>query len=173
VLLGWLGVPRLKAATIRYDARTMIAEQSPLLRASTLRDWLVGTGPREFWWRAPDGARLGHQDDEPIGNMYLTLAREQGLGALLVVMWLIAAVVLAMAKAYDRLTDPREKTLLWAILSCIAGLLVSMSGMNVFQNLTLQIFFWSLIGIGLNIANHAPQTRARDLIWRFGNSGDG
>ena len=87
-------------------------------------------------------------------------------------MWLIGAVIRRMKKAYDRLTDPREKTLLWAILSCIPGLLVSMSGMNVFHDLTLQVFFWSLVGIGLSIANHAPQQRTRDLIWRFGDAGD-
>ncbi len=163
VLLSWLGVPRLAPSTIGQDARVMIAEQSPVLRASPLRDWIVGTGPHEFWWRVPDGGLAKYQDDEEIPNMYLTLAREQGIGAFLVMMWLIAAVVWTMKKAYDRLTDAREKTLLWAILSCIAGLLVSMSGMNVFHNLTLQIFFWSLVGIGLSIANHAPQTRSSRL----------
>jgi lipopolysaccharide/colanic/teichoic acid biosynthesis glycosyltransferase len=172
VLLSWLGVPRLAPSTIGQDARVMIAEQSPVLFGGSLRDWLVGTGPHEFWWRVPDGGLAKYQDDEQVPNMYLTLAREQGIGAFLVMMWLIGAVVRRMKKAYDRLTDPREKILLWAILSCIPGLLVSMSGMNVFHDLTLQVFFWSLVGIGLSIANHAPQQRTRDLIWRFGDAGD-
>jgi hypothetical protein len=173
VLASWLGVPRFAPTTIRQDAQIMIAEQSPVLLAGRLREWVIGTGPRELWWRGSDGGIAHNRNDDQVPNMYLTLAREQGIGALLVMMWLIGAVVWTMKKAYDRLTDDREKTLLWAILSCIVGLLVSMNGMNVFQNLKLQIFFWSLIGIGLNIANHAPQQRSRDLIWRFGDAGDG
>ena len=47
-----------------------------------------------------------------------------------------------------------------------------MNAMNVFHDLTLQIFFWSLIGIGLGIVVHLNGPRRHNLIWRFGDAGD-
>jgi hypothetical protein len=47
-----------------------------------------------------------------------------------------------------------------------------MNAMNVFHNLALQIFFWSMVGIGLGIVVHLNGERRCNLIWRFGDAGD-
>jgi hypothetical protein len=47
-----------------------------------------------------------------------------------------------------------------------------MSGMNTFHNLTIQVFFWSLIGIGLALAIQLNGQSRYNLVWRFGDAGD-
>jgi hypothetical protein len=88
-------------------------------------------------------------------------------------MWLIFSSLWAMKQAHDRTKDQRPKYTLWAIISSILGFLISMNGMNTFHNLTLQIFFWSLIGIGLGIVIHLNGHRRHNLIWRFSVIGAG
>jgi hypothetical protein len=68
--------------------------------------------------------------------------------------------------------DERLKTILWAIISSVLGFLVSMNGMNTFYNLTIQVFFWSLIGIGLAIVIQLNGQLRHNLVWRFGEAGD-
>jgi hypothetical protein len=77
-----------------------------------------------------------------------------------------------MRQVYARAKDEQLKLILWAIISSLLGFLISMNAMNVFHNLTLQIFFWSLIGIGLGIVVHLNGHRRSNLIWRFGDAGD-
>jgi hypothetical protein len=48
-----------------------------------------------------------------------------------------------------------------------------MNAMNTFHHLPLQVFFWSLIGIGLGIAIQLGGPRVHhNMIWRFGDAGD-
>jgi hypothetical protein len=44
--------------------------------------------------------------------------------------------------------------------------------MNTFHHLPSQIFFWSLIGIGLGLATRLRHPRRQNVIWRFGDAGD-
>ena len=104
--------------------------------------------------------------------MHLTLMLEHGITGWLIIMWLIFSTLWAMKQVHDRLQDDRLKTVLWAIISSILGFLVSMNALNTFHHLTLQIFFWSLIGIGLGIVIHLNGNRRHNLIWRFGDAGD-
>jgi hypothetical protein len=50
------------------------------------------------------------------------------------------------------------------------GFLISMSGINVFYHISLQVFFWGLVGLGLCLGAHVAGRRSGFLtIWRFGN----
>jgi hypothetical protein len=171
LLLAVAGVSRFSPARISDEVDSWLERQAPILRSIPARDWLVGAGPHEPFW-AEESAGRGASDREVVPNMHITLAREQGVGAWLVTMWLIGAALWMMKRAYDAASDERLRVQLWAIMSCVAVFLVSMNGMNTFHNLPLQIFFWSLIGIGLEIANQVSKGRRSNLIWRFGDAGD-
>jgi membrane-associated PAP2 superfamily phosphatase len=66
----------------------------------------------------------------------------------LTLMWLIVSTLWAMRCAYIRARDEELMSILWAIVFSVLGFLISMNLMNAFHNLTIQNFFWSLIGIG-------------------------
>ena len=87
-------------------------------------------------------------------------------------MWLIFSALWAMKQTCRKTYDKQLQSILRAVMSSVLGFLISMNAMNVFHDLTLQIFFWSLIGIGLGIVVHLNGSRRHNLIWRFGDAGD-
>jgi hypothetical protein len=104
--------------------------------------------------------------------MHLTLALEHGVAGWCVIMWLIFSTLRTMKQACGRTNDEQLQSILRAIMASLLGFLISMNAMNVFHDLTLQIFFWSLLGIGLGIVVHLNGYRRYNLIWRFGDAGD-
>src|SRR5262249_26888856 len=89
--------------------------------------------------------------------------------------WLVMMSILWVAlrviyQGTRRATDPYERALLCAIFASAIGFLISMSGINVFYQLSLQVLFWGLLGLGLCLGTHVAGTRARFFtIWRFGH----
>ncbi len=168
--VGWLGVPRFSVSELRKDVDGWV-ERERVITEIPVTTWLFGG--------AKPAVLVGGQGNDPddqlprqLANMHLTLMLEHGVGAWLVVMGLIGSAWQVMKQAHDRATDPRMQTILRAIMSSVLGFLISMNGMNVFHNLTLQIFFWSLIGVGLGIAIQLDGRERHNLIWRFGDAGD-
>jgi lipopolysaccharide/colanic/teichoic acid biosynthesis glycosyltransferase len=175
LLLVSMGLPRFAVPDIiddmsrRFDERAMLFQRSPV-------QWLIGSGAAgtaELIAERQADASAGLRPRPPaLSNMHLTLILEHGIVGWLLVMWIVIATIVAIARAYRRARDERLKTLSWAILSSLAGYLVSMASMNTFQHLPIQVFFWSLIGIGLGLAARAPGPRRHNVIWRFGDAGD-
>ncbi|MGH7822297.1 MAG: sugar transferase [Candidatus Binatia bacterium] len=174
VLFAAAGVSRFSPVRIGEEVGAWIDRQAPILEAVPARQWLTGAGPGHPFWRERPAAERADVERRyrEVPNMHLTLAREHGVGGWLVTVWLILSALWTMKKAHDEVADERLKLQLWAIMSCIVGFLVSMNGMNTFHNLPIQIFFWSLVGIGLQTVNHARRRRRLNLIWRFGDAGD-
>jgi len=177
VLLVSLGLPRFSARGIVHEVTGWVETAARGMDRSP-RQWLIGSG-------AGSTAELVRQAAVPpaaggaaparrsgISNMHVTLILEHGLLGWCVVMWLIVSTIVAIKQAHDRVRDERLKTLLWAIVSSLVGYLVSMNSMNTFHHLPIQVFFWSLIGIGLGIVTHTVAPRSQNLIWRFGDAGD-
>ncbi len=168
--VGWLGVPRFSVSELRKDVDEWV-QRERLVTEIPVTTWLFG-GVK------PAVLIDGKNDDQDDGvsrqfaNMHLTLMLEHGVGAWLVIMGLIASAWRVMRQAHDRATDPRMQSILRAIMASVLGFLVSMNGMNVFHHLTLEIFFWSLVGIGLGIAIQVEGRERHNLIWRFGDAGD-
>jgi lipopolysaccharide/colanic/teichoic acid biosynthesis glycosyltransferase len=168
-----LGLPRFSPTAFRDEVVEWVEERSVIFRRPA-HHWLVGNGPTTaaaLLAQIPpgEGAPLRARIVD-IDNMHLTLIFEHGILGWAIVMWLIVSALSAMKYAYDRTKDERLKTLLWAIVSSVVGYLVSMNVMNTFAHLPIQVFFWTLIGIGLGIVTHT--TGWPNLIWRFGDSGD-
>jgi lipopolysaccharide/colanic/teichoic acid biosynthesis glycosyltransferase len=173
LLLVSLGLPRFTLPDVAGDVTRRLDERAALLQRPAVQ-WLIGSGASgtaEVIARRQAGVEAGQRPPGP-SNMHLTLIVEQGLVGWVIVLWIVLATIVAVARAHARTRDERLKTLLWAILSSLAGYLVSMASMNTFHHLPLQIFFWSLIGIGIGLAARLAGGRRHNVIWRFGDAGD-
>jgi hypothetical protein len=170
-----LGIPRFSVTAIREDFDKWIGERADIVNAFPRKAWLLGIGPITV--PNPVTEPVGHQRGESeetalINNMHLTLMLEHGVAGWFIMIWLIVSSLWAMRRAHEKSKDESSKTMLWAIISSVLGFLVSMNGMNTFHNLTIQVFFWSLIGIGLALAIQLNGQLRHNLVWRFGDAGD-
>ena len=184
---SWLSPERLWTA-----ASSRAAQYSQDLQDSipTKTGWLIGVGPRPSASRQaeerstspvvprmqgeaqPDPDPAGRAHRPKIQNMHLTLIVEYGLVGWLLTLWIIFSALRVMMQAYGKIKSEGIQSILWAVISSIIGFLISMNVMNTFHHLTLQVFFWSLIGIGLGIVVHQNGGRRDNIIWRFGDAGD-
>jgi lipopolysaccharide/colanic/teichoic acid biosynthesis glycosyltransferase len=102
-------------------------------------------------------------------NMHLTLVQRTGLVGWALMMWVIGAALAAIRRGSTAVADRRLGLVLWAIFSSGLGFLVSMSNFNAFYDATIQVFFWSLLGLGMAIVTHRNGRRPGfNVIWRFG-----
>jgi hypothetical protein len=110
-----------------------------------------------------------HHHRERNENMHLTLVQRTGLVGWALMMWVIGAALAAIYRGSSGVSDSRLGLVLWAIFSSGLGFLVSMSNFNAFYDATMQIFFWSLLGLGMAIVTHRNGRRPGfNVIWRFG-----
>jgi hypothetical protein len=106
-------------------------------------------------------------------NMHLTLIRQHGLIGWGLMLWIFGATLIALYRGYDSIHDPHMKRIVWAIFSSMVGILISMTDANVFFSVTIQIFFWGMVGVGLGIITHLAGRRPSfRVLWRFGEHGD-
>ena len=88
-------------------------------------------------------------------------------------LWIFSATLVALYRGYDRIHDPHMRRIVWAIFSSMIGFLCSMTDANVFFNVTIQIFFWGMVGVGMGIVTHLNGRRPTfHVLWRFGEHGD-
>src|SRR6185369_15823910 len=110
-----------------------------------------------------------HHHQERNDNMHLTLMQRTGVLGWALMMWVIGAALAAIYRGSSAVSDGRLGLVLWAIFSSGLGFLVSMSNFNAFYDATMQIFFWSLLGLGMAIVTHRNGRRPGfNVIWRFG-----
>jgi lipopolysaccharide/colanic/teichoic acid biosynthesis glycosyltransferase len=110
-----------------------------------------------------------HHHQERNDNMHLTLMQRTGVLGWALMMWVIGAALAAIYRGSRAVSDGRLGLVLWAIFSSGLGFLVSMSNFNAFYDATMQIFFWSLLGLGMAIVTHRNGRRPGfNVIWRFG-----
>lgn len=159
-----LSVPAVTAAAARRGEAVHEVFSAPPL------ELLVGVGSTRRIAMSPIS-----QADRPwiSRNMHLTLIRQHGLIGWGLMLWIVAATLVALYRGYDRIREPHMKRIVWAIFSSMCGLLLSMADFNVFFNVTIQIFFWGMVGVGLGIITHLNGRRAAfHVLWRFGEHGD-
>lgn len=177
LLLVSLGVPRFSLPGIQEEVTEWVQEKTAILGEIPARGWLIGLGAMTTHVVAEEpvqekDSQSGREQKAVVSNMHVTWMLEHGIPGWIILMWIVFSALWAMKQAHDRTKDSELRAILWAIISAILGFLVSMGGMNTFHNLTIQIFFWSLIGIGLGIVIHLNGQRRHNLIWRFGDAGD-
>jgi lipopolysaccharide/colanic/teichoic acid biosynthesis glycosyltransferase len=158
------------------DVAGVTRGQATALAALPATTWLLGgaTGGDDAVSALP-GAR-GPRRSAPAppapSNSHLALILDTGLPRWLIIMWLVVSVLAALSRVHARTRDTERKALLGAIMAALAGFVVSMNGVNTFENAPIQVLFWSLVGVGLAVAVRANGRRRDNMIWRFGDAGD-
>jgi len=138
--------------------------------AAPLSELLVGVGSTRRIAISPISDR-----DAPwiSSNMHLTLIRQHGILGWGLMMWILVAVLHALYEGYGRIRDPHMRRIVWAIFSSTVGFFFSMIDANVFFSVTIQIFFWGMVGVGIGIITHLDGRRPSfRVLWRFGEHGD-
>jgi lipopolysaccharide/colanic/teichoic acid biosynthesis glycosyltransferase len=100
----------------------------------------------------------------PPDNAYATLFFENGILGELTLLWMIITVLRALYRAHQQAVDDEIRCLLWATFCSMIGFLVSLLSFNAFANLTLQILFWGIVGIGLGMVTHLNGKRKEFLL---------
>ena len=177
LFLMLFGSDRFSPAGIYSEATAWVREKASILERFPAKTWLIGGEANTSYPLVSATAFQGlpeidEDKSENIPNMHITLALEHGVAGWAVIMWLIFSALWAMKQTCRKTHDRQLQSILRAVISSVLGFLISMNAMNVFHDLTLQIFFWSLIGIGLGIVVHLNGSRRHNLIWRFGDAGD-
>jgi lipopolysaccharide/colanic/teichoic acid biosynthesis glycosyltransferase len=103
-----------------------------------------------------------------LANMHLILIIENGLMGWAIMMWIFYATLKSFYTSYQRVQDPRLQMILWAIFSSISGFLIAMNSFDAFFTLSIQILFWSLLGIGMAISTRYTDKKPSFVrLWRF------
>ena len=109
---------------------------------------LFGIGPRTL---GEYGLGADVLDPERASG-HVRLLVENGIIGWLAVLWLFGTAMVVLARAQRDLAEPRLQALLWAILCSVVGFLITLQSFSAFENLTLQVFFWGVLGIGVGAA---------------------
>jgi lipopolysaccharide/colanic/teichoic acid biosynthesis glycosyltransferase len=163
-----------KSATLAstYEpVRDKLAKEFRVLRAAPVHQILVGTGPKSL---------IQHKSQEPrprrdqaraaAENAHVSLILEMGVLGWLAMLTILGVALRGIYQGIRRARDSYQRSLLCAIFASAVGFLISMSGVNVFFQISLQVFFWGLIGLGLGLAARVVGSGGRLMnIWRFGD----
>jgi lipopolysaccharide/colanic/teichoic acid biosynthesis glycosyltransferase len=165
-----------KSTTFTKEFEKFRSEVSELVQTFTLvpsPTLLFGSGIKTHQPRLgleATSQRVGAQAYEVSNNMHGTLIREAGILGWLFLMWIVSATLRSLFWGARHATDSYQRTLLWAIFASLLGFLISMSGLDAFFYLPLQVLFWSMVGLGLGIVTHQVSKRSPFyVIWRFGD----
>ncbi len=151
--------------------RDKLSKEVRVLRAAPLHQILVGSGPRSL--DPHPGQDIAPRRDQArvaADNAHLSLILEMGILGWLLMLAILGAALSGVYQGMQRARDPYQRSLLCAIFASAVGFLISMTGVNVFFQISLQVFFWGLIGLGLGLAIRVTGTGGRLInIWRFGD----
>jgi lipopolysaccharide/colanic/teichoic acid biosynthesis glycosyltransferase len=119
-----------------------------LLHQASWTQWLFGIGPRTLGelGLAPDVL------DPEQASAHVRLIVENGLVGWLALCWVLATALTALFRAQREVRDPALGALLWAVFCSVVGFIITLQSFSAFENLTLQIFFWGVLGIGVGAA---------------------
>ncbi|PWU20658.1 MAG: hypothetical protein C5B48_12215 [Candidatus Rokuibacteriota bacterium] len=170
LLLGmWDESPTALRAYKSWAVR--ISQEWRVLRTVPAQQLLVGSGPKSL--DPHPGQDIQPRPDlakAAAANTHLSLILETGIVGWLLMMWLLWVSMRAIYKGTRTATDPYHRSLLCAIFASGVGFLISMSGINVFYQIALQVLFWGLIGLGLCLGTHVTgNSNGFITIWRFGD----
>jgi len=62
------------------------------------------------------------------------------------------------------------RALMWAVFCSVAGFVITLQRFSAFENLTLQVYFWGLLGIGMGAAVRlGPRRREYAIVLKLGH----
>ncbi len=159
-----MSVPEVTAEAARREATAEQIFSAPPL------ELLLGVGSTR---RATTPTISEHDARWISTSMHLTLIRQNGVVGWGLMLWVLGAVLAALYRGYAGIHDPHMRRIVWAIFSSLVGFIISMIDANVFFNVTIQIYVWGMIGVGMGIITHLNGRRPTfHVLWRFGEHGD-
>jgi len=151
--------------------RAKLSKEVRVLRAAPMHQILLGSGTKSL--EPHPGQDIRPRRDQArvaADNAHLSLILELGILGWLLMLSILAVALRAIYQGLQRARDPYQRSLLSAILASAVGFLISMSGVNALFQISLQVFFWGLIGLGLGLAIRVSGNRGRLVtVWRFGD----
>jgi lipopolysaccharide/colanic/teichoic acid biosynthesis glycosyltransferase len=109
---------------------------------------LLGTGARTL---GEHGLAAEVLDPER-SSFHIRLLVETGILGWLGILWVLATALVSLYRAHRDVNDPRLQALLWAVFCSVVGFVITLQSFSAFENLTLQVFFWGVLGIGIGAA---------------------
>lgn len=170
LVLGWWDDSATLHRAYR-SVRTKWSQEARLLKTVPLPQLVIGSGLKNL---DPHPGQDVHPPPALVKaagrNTHLSLILETGLVGWLAMLWIIGVALKTIHEGTRRATDPYHRSLLCGIFASAVGFLITMDGINVFYQVSLQVLFWGLIGLGLCIGMHVTGGRpAFVTIWRFGD----
>ncbi len=151
--------------------RDKLSKEVRVLRAVSLHQLLLGSGPKTL--DPHPGQVVAPRRDQALvaaDNAHLSLILEMGIAGWLLMLVILGVALRAIHHGMRRGRDPYLRSLLCAIFASAVGSLISMYGVNVFFQISLQVFFWGLIGLGLGLSARVVGNGGRLVtVWRFGD----
>jgi hypothetical protein len=151
--------------------RAKFSQELHVLKTVSMHQLLLGSGPKSV--DPHPGQDIPPRPDlakAAAGNTHLSLILETGVVGWFLMISILGVAGRAIYRGARSGSNPYHRSLLCAILASGVGFLISMSGINVFYQISLQVLFWGLVGLGLALVTHAEGTRPGFVtIWRFGD----
>jgi hypothetical protein len=151
--------------------RDKLRQEARVLREAPVHQILLGSGPKSLDPHPGQDVRP-RRDQARVAadNAHLSLILELGILGWLLMLSILGVALRAIYQGLRRARDPYYRSLLSAIFASAVAFLISMSGVNVLFQISLQVFFWGMIGLGLGLASRVSGNRGRLVtIWRFGD----
>ena len=118
--------------------RDKLAKELRVLRAAPVHQILLGTGPKSL--NPHPGQEIRPRRDQArvaADNAHLSLILEMGILGWLAMLAILAVALRGIQLGIRRARDPYERSLMCAIFASAVGFLISMSGVNVFFQISL------------------------------------
>ncbi len=137
-----------------------------MVGGNSLAQFLFGVGPRTL---GEYGVPPGILEAEAV-SAHVRLLVENGLLGWLAIVWVLITALVVLFRAHREIGDPKLRALVWAVFCSVAGFMMTLQGFNAFENLTLQVFFWGLLGIGIATAiRFGPRRREYAIVLKLGH----
>jgi hypothetical protein len=119
-----------------------------IMRHGSWIQLLLGIGPRTL---GETGLPANVLDPEQ-ASAHIRLMVENGILGWLAVCWVLVTALIALFRAQRDVRDESLRALLWAVFCSVVGFVITLQSFSAFENLTLQVFFWGVLGIGVGAA---------------------
>jgi lipopolysaccharide/colanic/teichoic acid biosynthesis glycosyltransferase len=137
-----------------------------MVGGGSMSDLLFGVGPRTLGEYGYPGSLL---EPEAV-SAHVRLLVENGILGWLAILWVLVTALVVLYRSHREVRDPKLQALLWAVFCSVTGFVVTLQGFSAFENLTLQVFFWGLLGIGIATAvRFGPRRRDYAIVLKLGH----
>jgi hypothetical protein len=103
-------------------------------------------------------------------SAHVRLLVENGFLGWLALLWILGTALVVLYRAHREASDPGLRALMWAVFCSVMGFVVTLQRFSAFENLTLQVYFWGLLGIGMGAAvRFGPRRREYAIVLKLGH----